>query len=79
MKRLVKTKDARPYLYGQFNNWQPQPMIKVTKIALALDTAQEPNYLETLKNGYQCRESVSKFEEMNRKEKDRYVPLFNAH
>lgn len=75
----MKPKDVRPYLYGSFNNWQPQPMIKVSKIALALDTTVEPDYFEILKDAYHCRESVFCFEEMNRKEKEKYVKLYNEH
>ena len=29
-------KQDTPYLYGQFNNWQPQPMISVAKFAEVL-------------------------------------------
>ena len=34
-----------PYLYGTFNNWQPQPMIPVSKIAESFDTEPAPDFL----------------------------------
>ena len=32
-------------IYGKFNNWQPQPMIGVNKIAMSLNEEPKPDFL----------------------------------
>ena len=46
----VRTKVKRPFyldpmIYGAFNNWQPQPMIRVSHLARALDKRPAPDFL----------------------------------
>ena len=41
MPQYAKRHTTHPMLYGEFNNWQAQPMIPVNKIAQALDTSDQ--------------------------------------
>jgi len=34
-----------PMIYGSFNNWQPQPLIRVSHLARALDKRPTPDFI----------------------------------
>jgi hypothetical protein len=56
-----------PMLYGQFNNWQAQPMIPITKVAEVLDPNPISIQKEMKENG-QLREEVNNPNDMDRRE-----------
>ena len=44
-----------PNIYGAFNNWQPQPLIKVSELARVLDKTPLPDFLDQCKVARRCR------------------------
>jgi hypothetical protein len=61
-----------PQLYGDFNNWMPQPMIPVHRFSLALNNDQEPDVIKMLQKQRQCRISVQDVKELTRLERKHY-------
>ena len=50
---------AEPMIYGAFNNWQPQPLIKVSDLARALDKSSVPDFLAQCREQRKCRRDVT--------------------
>lgn len=64
-----------PVLYGQFNNWQPQPMVKLSYMIEYLNQDDCPDFLEMLKKQNRCRQNIKQTSEMTSGEQERYREL----
>lgn len=51
--------NANPTIFGIFNNWQAQPMIKVDSLARVLDTKPKPDFLQMCKDANKCRKNIT--------------------
>lgn len=64
-------------LYGKFNNWEPQPMVKMSKIVQLMNPI--PNIIERLKQRNLCRPTVVSEKDLNPKEKQLYMAELKTH
>ena len=59
-------------LAGEFNNWQPQPMIRVSHLARALDKRPAPDFLKRCKELKLCRDYIDDISQMKPTELRKY-------
>ena len=73
-----KTLYNGPTIYGSWNNWQPQPLIKVDVMARVLNTKPPPDFLAECKEMGKCRRFLTDVKEMNQKERTFYESRIEA-
>ena len=69
---------AIPLLYGEFNNWQGQPMFKLVNFAKAVDHNPPPDIMAECKEKGRLRKHIEKLSEMSNRERAFYEERVKA-
>ena len=68
-----------PVILGQFNNWQPQPLIKVQRLARILDKSNAPDFLQQCKDERKCQPHITNVSQMKPNARLAYEAKIEAH
>lgn len=68
-----------PEILGAFNNWQPQPLIKVSNLARALDTRPTPDFIKECIAMKKCSPNHTTLQQMTAREKTFYFSRKEAY
>lgn len=73
---FMRRGNFQPVLYGNFNEWQPQPMIKLRRLVELLFLHNKPDFLEIMKTRKMCRQDVNSLSDLFPDERKKLEKLF---